>query len=121
MIVLDKIRELEDYEVQELKEKKLFINQYDLDLKYDYELMPEWKHFFFDIMQELKQKGYYLVCTNLFDYLKKNWYNIIKEHNLKVDINDYIDLVDYIDLEEWEKRVNHFLVCGDSFYLVEIR
>ena len=47
------IKKIEDYQLKELKDKVLYINIYDLDLKYNYELAKYWKEFFFDILLSL--------------------------------------------------------------------
>ena len=53
MIEIKNITSLEDYQLRELEEGRLFINKYDSDcLMYDYELKAYWEILFFDIMQE---------------------------------------------------------------------
>ena len=58
---------------------------------------------------------------NLFDYFKKEYYNIIKEYKLKIDLRDYVELNDYISLKEWEQKTGNFLIkVKGSFFLVTI-
>lgn len=101
---------IEDFQLIELQQEKLFINKYDLDLKYDYELKSQWKEFFFDILSELMTKTEEFSVTGanskeeLFNYLKNNYKSIINNYNLKIDKRDYIDIEDYISLKEWEKE-----------------
>ena len=52
---MTKIR-LEDYQYNDLIEEKLFINKYDLDFKYLYEMNRYWKEFCFDLLNELYRK-----------------------------------------------------------------
>ena len=47
------IKKIEDYQLEELKNQKVFINKYDLSLKYSYELSVYWKELFFDILEAL--------------------------------------------------------------------
>ena len=125
MVTISGVQKLEDYQVKELEDKQLFINIYDLDLKYIYEMNANWKEFFFDLLAEWSKKdrlyfgGY---NENLFYFLKKNYNNIIKENHLKIDIRDYIDLTDYISLEAWEQLSGNFLIkTNNGFYLVTIK
>ena len=37
------LKRIEDFQLEELKNQKVFINKYDLSLKYDYELSIYWK------------------------------------------------------------------------------
>jgi len=94
---------IEDYQLKELNDKKLFINKYDMSLKYDYELNIYWKEFLFDLLQEMATKDvvYLEKQDNLLEYLKSDYKIIIKLFNLKIDIRDYIDLNDYISFDEW--------------------
>ena len=126
MIEIKNITSLEDYQLRELEEGRLFINKYDSDcLMYDYELKAYWEILFFDIMQELaKKKGFAIMQSskeNLFEYIKKEYYNIIKEYKLKIDLRDYVELNDYISLKEWEQKTGNFLIkVKGSFFLVTI-
>ena len=124
MVTISGVQQLEDYQVKELEDEQLFINIYDLDLKYIYEMNANWKEFFFDLLEEWSKKdrlyfgGY---NESLFDFLKKNYNNIIKENHLKIDIRDYINLTDYISLEAWEQLSGNFLIKTDNgFYLVTL-
>ena len=123
MVFVEKGQTLEDYQLQELQEKKLFINKYDLSLKYLYELNVQWKEFFFDLLAEMTKIDvvYLDKQDNLLEYLKEDYKTVIKEWNLKIDIRDYVDLTDYISLEEWEKETNNFIVgIGKHYHLISI-
>ena len=50
------VQEIADYQLRELAEKKIYINKYDLSLKYNYELEPYWKALFYDIVCALYKK-----------------------------------------------------------------
>lgn len=97
------VKEIADYQMNELNRKQLFINKYDLSLKYSYELDVQWKEFFFDLLSELVCKGTVRLCNGpgLFGTLKENYELIIQQNNLKIDIRDYIEITDYISFEEW--------------------
>jgi len=124
MVTISGVQKLEDYQVKELEDKQLFINIYDLDLKYIYEMNANWKEFFFDLLEEWSKKDRLSFGgwnESLFDFLKKNYNNIIKENHLKIDIRDYINLTDYISLEAWEQLSGNFLIKTDNgFYLVTL-
>ena len=125
MKIVKKIKKIEDYQLKELEDKTLYINKYDLSLKYNYELASTWKEFFFDILNELLERNGTIDDVpndnNLFTYCHKNWKRIIKENDLRIDIRDYIELTDYISLEEWEQQINCFIVSVEKdFYLIEI-
>lgn len=125
MIEIKRKVKLNDYQLAELNSNLLFINAYDLSLKYLYEIVPQWKEFFFDILNELLKVNGFIDDVQkeetLFDYLKNNWYNIIKENKLKIDIKDYTTLTDYISFEEWSCYNNNFLIKdGLDFYLITI-
>lgn len=122
MVVAKQFKKIEDYQLKELNDNKLFINKYNLDLKYDYEMNIYWKNFFFDMLQEMATKDivYLDKQDNLFEYLKEDYSNIIKEWNLNININDYIELADYISLKDWEKERGNFLLLTDKdFYLIK--
>ena len=116
---MTKIR-LEDYQYNDLIEEKLFINKYDLDFKYLYEMNRYWKEFCFDLLNELYRKDllenlYSVAQTDLsnIDYLliflKNNYKIIIEENKLEIDFRDYIELNDYTTLREWLKEKNHLV------------
>lgn len=108
-----KIKCINDYQLEELQNKKLFINRYDLDLKYSYELEKYWKEISFDVLKEM-------VLTKDEVILEKDFFNnynkldkiqsIIKYFKLNIDIRDYIELNDYITLEEWLKEENNDVI-----------
>ena len=116
---MTKIR-LEDYQYNDLIEEKLFINKYDLDFKYLYEMNRYWKEFCFDLLNELYRKD---LLENLYSaaqsdwsnidylliFLKNNYKIIIEENKLEIDFRDYIELNDYTTLREWLKEKNHLV------------
>ena len=121
---MTKIR-LEDYQYNDLIEEKLFINKYDLDFKYLYEMNRYWKEFCFDLLNELYRKDllenlYNAAQTDLsnIDYLliflKNNYKIIIKENKLEIDFKDYIELNDYTTLKEWLKEKNHLVEQNEN-------
>lgn len=121
---MTKIR-LEDYQYNDLIEEKLFINKYDLDFKYLYEMNRYWKEFCFDLLNELYRKDllenlYNAAQTDLsnIDYLliflKNNYKIIIEENKLEIDFRDYIELNDYTTLKEWLKEKNHLVEQNEN-------
>lgn len=123
MITVKNIKRIEDYQLRELETNKLYINKYDLDLKYEYEMNVHWKEFFFDLFQEMATKDtvYLEKQDNLLKYLKEDYKTIKKIWNLKIDIKDYIELTDYITLQEWENTAGNFLIkTNKDFFLLTI-
>ena len=121
---MTKIR-LKDYQYNDLIEEKLFINKYDLDFKYLYEMNRYWKEFCFDLLNELYRKDllenlYNAAQTDLsnIDYLliflKNNYKIIIEENKLEIDFRDYIELNDYATLKEWLKEKNHLVEQNEN-------
>ena len=121
---MTKIR-LEDYQYNDLIEEKLFINKYDLDFKYLYEMNRYWKEFCFDLLNELYRKDllenlYSAAKTDLsnIDYLlifiKNNYKIIIEENKLEIDFRDYIELNDYTTLKKWLKEKNHLVEQNEN-------
>lgn len=119
-----KMKKIEDYQLRELEEKKILINKYDLDLKYNYELTSHWKELYFDILDLLTINNYefhldYLINYSLYEYMTKNWKKIIEEFKLELDIRDYIEINDYIPLKEWQKNCNNGICYfSDGIYLI---
>ena len=115
---------IEDYQLKELQDKKLFINKYDMSLNYSYELDRYWKEFLFDLLQELSRKHTFLLegsdKESLLDFLKENWYNIIKEYELNIDFSDYVEINDYISFEDWLRDGNNgYGFFTDGIYLIQ--
>lgn len=119
------IKKIEDYQLKELKDETLYINIYDLELEYSYELAKYWKEFFFDILQSLGENDYtfnldYLEKNSLFSYMMDNYKEIINRYNLNIDIRDYIEINDYVTLKEWETNpdngIGYFI---DGVYLIQ--
>lgn len=114
------LKELEDYQLEELYSNKLFINQYGLDLMYNYELNRFWKEFAFDLINELKENNIYMIYSNdksdLLNFIKNNYKIIIEKHNLKIDFRDYVELNDYLSIQDWLKDDNNKIVWFDGKY-----
>ena len=115
---------IEDYQLAELQDEKLFINRYDMSLMYSYELDRYWKEFFFDVLQELSRKHTFLLENSdkesLLDFFKENWYNIIKENKLNIDSADYIEITDYVSFDSWLKDGNNgYGFFQDGIYLIQ--
>ena len=106
------VQEIADYQLRELAEKKIYINKYDLSLKYNYELEPYWKALFYDIAYALYKKNGSLCCKSsedkkdLFAYLQKNYEQLIKDNRLPIDVRDYVEINDYITFDEWRLHPN---------------
>ena len=118
-----KIKKLEDYQIEELENGNLFINKYDLSLKYLYELNTNWKEFFFDLISEMTTKTSFCIKEDykesLLDFMKREYSNLIKEYDLKIDFRDYIELNDYVSYSEWIRENNNFITFkGMDLYLV---
>lgn len=118
------LEKIEDYQLKELQDNKLFINKYDLSLKYDYELSVYWKELFFDILETLTLDDFefhldFLAGSSLFNYMKNNYKDIIKNFHLNIDIKDYIEITDYISYKEWSDNLNNGIAYfKDGIYLI---
>lgn len=114
------LKELEDYQLEELYSNKLFVNQYSLDLMYNYELNRFWKEFAFDLINELKEESIYMIYSNdksdLLNFIKNNYKIIIEKHNLKIDFRDYVELNDYLSIQDWLKDDDNKIICFDGKY-----
>lgn len=116
------IKSIENYQLEELHNKKLFINKYDLDLKYNYELDKYWKEICFDILKEIVlsknseitlEKEFFKNYNN-----KQTLVSLIKNFKINIDMRDYIELEDYITLEEWlEDSSNDVFIYKDKTFL----
>lgn len=119
-----KIKKIEDYQLEELKNQKVFINKYDLSLKYSYELNAHLKELFFDILQSLGKNDYafnldYLERKSLFSYMMDNYKDIIETYHLDIDTKDYIEITDYISYKEWSDNLhNGIAYFKDGIYLI---
>ena len=107
---------IEDYQLEELQNERLYINRYDMSLMYLYELNRYWKEFLFDLVSEMSSKGYLMNFS--FDFLKKEYYNIIRKYNLKIKKEDYIEITDYISLDEWLKINGNDIVLTENEILL---
>ena len=118
------LKRIEDFQLEELKNQKVFINKYDLSLKYDYELSIYWKELFFDILEALTFNDFefhldFLEKSSLFNYMKNNYKNIIKNFHLNIDVKDYIEISDYISYKEWSDNLNNGIAYfKDGIYLI---
>lgn len=116
------IKSIEAYQLEELKLNRLYVNIYDLSLKYSYELNVQWKEFFFDLLNELAQKDNVTVPKlknkTLLENLKGDYELIIALHDLKTDIRDYIEITDYISFQKWEAIEGNELVFYDDEILL---
>lgn len=114
------LKELEDYQLEELYSNKLFVNQYGLDLMYNYELNRFWKEFAFDLINELKENNIYMIHSNdksdLLNFIKNNYKIIIERYNLKIDFRDYVELNDYLSIQDWLNDDNHKIIYFDGKY-----
>lgn len=114
------IKKIEDYQLQELQEEKLYINKYDLSVIYLYELNRYWKEFLFDLIVEIANNNEILLYKTSLEDLKKQYKNLIKQYKLKIDKRDYIELTDYISLKDWQKDVNNGIgYFPDGVYLIQ--
>lgn len=116
---------IDEYQFNELNQGILFINKYDIDFKYLYEMNRYWKEFCFDLLNELYRKDllenlYNAAQTDLsnmdylLSFLKNNYKIIIEENNLNIDFKDYIELNDYILLEDWLKEDNNSIEQNEN-------
>lgn len=121
---------LNDYQYEELQKKILFLNKYDFDFKYIYEMNRYWKEFCFDLINELYQKDLLDTLYNkdskldninyLLSFLKNNYQQIIDDNKLTIDFQDYIELNDYITLDDWLKDPHHQLKQNEmGFFLIQ--
>lgn len=102
-----KIKKLEDYQLEELKNNKLLINKYNLSLKYNYEILPYWKALYVDLDFQL---------LSFQDFLER-------KDRLSERIKDmYPVLNDYITYDEWIKD-NGTIICdieNGTYYLLSL-
>lgn len=116
---------IDEYQFNELNQGILFINKYDMDFKYLYEMNRYWKEFCFDLLNELYRKDllenlYSAAQTDLSNrdylliFLKNNYKIIIEENNLNIDFKDYIELNDYVLLEDWLKEDNNSIEQNEN-------
>lgn len=117
-----KLIKIENYQLEELQNKKLFINKYDLTLKYSYELEKYWKELCFDVLKAivLTRNSEIMLEKEFFKYYsnKETLLSLIKNFDVDIDFRDYIELNDYISLEEWLKEdYNDVLIYQDKTFL----
>ena len=116
------IKCIENYQLEELYNKRLFINKYDLDLKYSYELDKYWKEICFDILRAIvcSKNSEIMLEKEFFKHYnnKETLTSLIKNFKINIDMRDYIELEDYITLEEWLKdSANDVLIYKDKTFL----
>ena len=117
-----KLIKIENYQLEELQSKKLYINKYDLTLKYSYELEKYWKELCFDVLKAivLTRNSEIMLEKEFFKHYnsKETLLSLIKNFDINVDFRDYIELNDYISLEEWLKEdYNDVLIYQDKTFL----
>lgn len=116
------VKSIESYQLEELHNKKLFINKYDLDLKYNYELDKYWKEICFDILKEivLSKNSEIMLEKEFFKNYnnKQTLVSLINNFKINIDMRDYIELEDYITLDEWlEDSSNDIFIYKDKTFL----
>jgi len=119
---MKRIKKIEQYELDELNDEKLYINKYDMDLKYLYELNLYWKEFALDLLDKfyaddlvelIKNK----ITGNLLIFIKNNYKMLIEKYHLNIDFKDYVELNDYITLKEWldgKDNETHFIEQNEN-------
>ena len=117
-----KLIKIENYQLEELQSKKLYINRYDLTLKYSYELEKYWKELCFDVLKAivLTRNSEIMLEKEFFRHYnnKETLLSLIKNFDVNVDFRDYVELNDYISLEEWLKEdYNDVLIYQDKTFL----
>ena len=117
-----KLIKIENYQLEELQSKKLYINRYDLTLKYSYELEKYWKELCFDVLKVivLTRNSEIMLEKEFFRHYnnKETLLSLIKNFDVNVDFRDYVELNDYISLEEWLKEdYNDVLIYQDKTFL----
>lgn len=106
---------IDEYQFNELNQGILFINKYDIDFKYLYEMNRYWKEFCFDLLNELQLKNLMMAKEEyLLSFLKNNYKIIIEENNLNIDFKDYIELNDYVLLKDWLKEDNNSIEQNEN-------
>jgi len=120
--VFMKYKKIEDYEWQNIKKGLFYINKYDMSLISIWELNTYWKEFFFDIFNQMCKQDLGMTIISgeesLFDYMKNNYYNIIKKYKLNIDIRDYVEITDYISYNDWIHD-NDIAFLKDGIYLIK--
>ena len=122
---MEKIKQIELYQLDELNDEVLFISKSDMSLKYLYELNLYWKEFAFDLLNkfyidDLAGLLYDSSIDDLLIFIKNNYKMLIEKYNLNIDFKDYIELNDYITLKEWIELDNTFIEQqGDRVFLVK--
>lgn len=117
-----KYKKIEDYEWQNIRKGLSYINKYNMSLISIWELNTYWKEFFFDIYNQIHKQGLGMTIISgeesLFDYMKNNYYNIIKKYKLNIDIRDYVEITDYISYHDW-MHDNDIAFLKDGIYLIK--
>ena len=116
------IKCIENYQLEELQNEELFINRYDLSLKYSYELDKYWKEICFDILKTIvfTRDNEITLEKDFFEYYnnKETLMSLIENFKINIDFRDYIELNDYITLEEWLKDdFNDIIIYQDKTFL----
>lgn len=111
---MEKIKQIELYQLNELNDEILFISKSDMSLKYLYELNLYWKEFALDLLDtfytdDLAELIKNEITENLLIFIKNNYKMLIEKYNLNIDFRDYIELNDYVTLKEWLELDNTFI------------
>lgn len=120
---MERIKQIELYQLDELNDEVLFISKSDMSLKYLYELNLYWKEFAFDLLNkfypdDLANLLYDSSMNDLLIFIKNNYKILIEKYNLNIDFKDYVELNDYITLKEWLELDNTFIEQnGDKVFL----
>ena len=119
---MKRIKKIEQYELNELNDERLYINKYDMDLKYLYELNLYWKEFALDLLDkfyadDLVELIKNEITGNLLTFIKNNYKMLIEKYHLNIDFKDYVELNDYITLKEWldgKDNETHFIEQNEN-------
>ena len=102
-------------EYESLKNKDIFINEYDLSLQDAEVVLSKKQSYYFEILEQLFHKNVILdfidnvfaeskdnenTINGLYSYLEENDEFIINEYNL--DVYKHDELNEYIDFETWQ-------------------
>lgn len=118
-----KIQRLENYQLEWLNKKALYIDRYSLEVISLFELNCFWKEFAFDLISLMARKGKTVINTengtkDLLGYIKKNYQKIIDDNRLPISLVEYPEICDHITLDEWiEEPGNSVGLDSDGFYL----
>ena len=122
-----KIKKIENYQLEELKTNKIYINKYDMSFIYNYEFAIYIKAFLYDLITEIIKKDSgikvpFPMIDNTTYFSLEKFKNYIKEHEINIDIQGYVELNDYIPFQEWEKiEGNEIIFDTEEIKLIQYR